>query len=115
MKLNFYQQLNEIENIISMFIFNDILLGGDFHYDSSRMSRFCRIISEFISKNDLVSLWSKFQCDFTYQHVNLTSLSTIDHFFVTSDFLVNCIDAAPIQLADSRSNHSPIMLKIQFP
>ena len=66
-------------------------------------------------KNDLVSVWEKFPADFTYQHTDLTSFSTIDHFYVTRKFLDNCLDAAPIHDGSNRSNHSPIMLKIRVP
>ena len=107
--------LATIEKIISDTQFNDILLGGDMNYDEGRNTGFCRVINEFLSKNDLVSIWSKFPCDFTYQHLNLTSFSTIDHFFVTESFLENCVDAAPMHFAENRSNHSPIMLKIKLP
>ena len=107
--------LNEIERIVSISSFHDVLLGGDWNFDKSRTSRFCRIISDFLSRNNLLSVWDKFQCDFTYQHTNLTSFSTIDHFFVTNNFLENCLDAAPIHLGDNRSNHSPIMVKLKLP
>ena len=42
-------------------------------------------------------------------------MSTIDHFFVNSRLLENCVSAAPIQLGDNPSNHSPIMLQIEIP
>ena len=42
-------------------------------------------------------------------------MSTIDHFFVNSRLLENCVSAAPIKLGDNPSNHSPIMLQIEIP
>ena len=108
--------LNAIDNIISNTSFHDILFGGDINHDESRNTRFSRIVSEFMDKHELRTVWSKFGADFTYQHTNLTSFSTIDHFYVTENFLNNCcVDAAPIHLGDNRSNHSPIMLKIKVP
>ena len=109
------ETLEAIENIFDNTDFHDVLLGGDFNYDKSRNSRFVRIMDNFLEKHGLVSIWTKFDVDFTFQHLNLTSFSTIDHFFVTENFLVNCVDAAPIHLGDNRSNHSPIMIKIRLP
>ena len=83
--------------------------------DTSRNTRFVRILKNYFMKNDLVSVWEKFPADFTYQHTDLTSFSTIDHFYVTRKFLDNCLDAAPIHDGSNRSNHSPIMLKIRVP
>ena len=107
--------LAEIEKIIEKTKFHDVICGGDYNYDQNRTSRFCSIINEFLEKHGLVSVWSKFPADFTYQHNNLISFSTIDHFFVTERFLDNCVDASPIHLGDNRSNHSPIMLKVKLP
>ena len=114
-KSEILETLNEIELILSTSVFNDVLLGGDWNYDHRRNTRFCRIFDEFLDKNDLVSIWTKFPADFTYRHTDLKSISLIDHFFVTKSFLSNCLDAAPIHLGDNRSPHSPIMLKIKIP
>ena len=107
--------LSDIDGIINNNNFSELLLGGDFNYDRSRSTRFCSLVSDFLVKHGLVSCWEKFNANYTYQHTNLSSFSTIDHFFVSEHFLNNCIDAAPIHLGDNRSNHSPIVLKIQLP
>ena len=107
--------LKDLENIIETSKVNNIIVGGDWNYDDSRTSRFCRIVNDFLEKHELVSVWDKFGADYTYQHNNLTSFSTIDHFFVNQHFLENCVDAAPIHLVDNRSNHSPIMIKVKIP
>lgn len=109
------QTLSDIEVIIESNKFNEVLVGGDMNYDISRSSVFCKLVSDFISKFGLVSVWEKFPADFTHQHTNLTSFSTIDHWFVSEHFLVNCLDAAPVHLGDNKSNHSPIMLKLNLP
>ena len=109
------EALAEIDKIIHTSKFHDIICGGDFNYDQNRASRFCSVVNEFLDKHGLVSVWSKFPADFTYQHHNLISFSTIDHFFVTERFLDHCVDASPINLGDNRSNHSPIILKIRLP
>ena len=105
----------EIESIIATSVFNDILLGGDWNYDPRRNTRFCRFLSDFFDKNNLRSIWTKFHADYSYRHTDLKSLSLIDHFFVTKEFLDKCVDAAPLHLGDNRSSHSPIMLRINIP
>merc|ERR1712079_548353 len=49
----------EIENIIENSNFNDIIISGDFNYESTRHSRHVRIIEDFLAKYDLTSVWSK--------------------------------------------------------
>ena len=69
-----------------------------------------------VTKRQRHQSWSKYLADFTYEHTDLRSFSTIDHFFTTERFLAeNVLDAAPLHLHDCRSNHSPIMIKIKIP
>ena len=79
------------------------------------VSKKVNIFHRIEPKHDLVSVWEGFDVDYTYQHYNYTSLSTLDHFFVTERFLSNCISAAPLHFPDNKSGHSPIMLKISVP
>ena len=109
------ETLQEIENIFSTAKFHDMILAGDLNMDSSRQTKYVKILSEFFMKHDLLSVWTKFPADFTYQHNTLTSFSTIDHFMVTEQFLQNCVSAAPVHRGDNRSNHSPILLQINVP
>ena len=109
------ETLADIESIIFNSVFDDIIIGGDWNFDPRRNTRFCRILKEFFDKNELKSIWTKFPTEFTYRHTDLKSISLIDHFFVNESFLERCIDAAPLHLGDNRSNHSPIMLKVDIP
>ena len=43
--------LEVIENIISSSNYNDALLCGDWNWDASRNTRFCRIIEDFLRKH----------------------------------------------------------------
>ena len=90
-------------------------LFGMLAFHAERNTKYVRLMKEFFMKHDLVSVWEKFDVDYTYQHNNYTSLSTLDHFFVTERFLSNCISAAPLHFPDNKSGHSPIMLKISVP
>ena len=85
-------------------VFDDIIIDGDWNFDPGRNTRFCKIVREFFDRNDFQSIWTKFPAEFIYQHTDLKSFS-----------FVRCVDAAPIHLVDNRSNHSPIMLKIDIP
>ena len=108
--------LDELEIIFRTSTFDDVICGGDWNYHADRNTRFTRIIDNFLAKNNLVSAWSKFSVDFTYQHTDLQSFSTIDHFFTTERFLAeNMVSAAPVHWGDCRSNHEPIMVKIRIP
>ena len=108
--------LDDLENIFETSTFDDVICGGDWNHDEGRNTRFTRIIDNFLAKNNLVSAWSKYLADFTYQHTDLKSFSTIDHFFTTERFLAeNVVSAAPVHWGDCRSNHEPIMMKIRIP
>ena len=107
--------LDEVESIIENAKFHDLIWGGDFNYQSNRNTRYVRIMDEFFNKYGLVSIWTKFDADYTYEHNTHSSWSTIDHFMVTQHCLENCIDAAPLHFGHNRSGHSPIMLKFRVP
>ena len=107
--------LEEIEDIIANNNYNDACFGGDWNYDANRNTRFCRIFEEFLMKHELVSAWSKFDCSYTYQHNDMNSFSTIDHFFCTEHFLERMVMGGPIHLPDNLSNHDPIMIKLKLP
>merc|ERR1711994_123001 len=93
--------LDDLENIFETSTFDDVICGGDWNHDEGRNTRFTRIIDNFLAKNNLVSAWTKYLADFTYQHTDLKSFSTIDHFFVTERFLAeNVVSAAPVHWGD---------------
>ena len=94
-----------------------VVLLGDLNCDFNRDSFFVNHIKEFISENNLQSVWSKFDCDFSYNHtrniqgVDTTCFSVIDHFCVSKHFINDCIAAFPVHSQDNLSNHVPIYLK----
>ena len=107
--------LGEIENILDINDYDDCILGGDFNCDMGRNSGFVNIVKQFLNKTCLVSVWEKFDIDFTHIHTDMRSLSTIDHFFVNQRLLDMIQDAGPLHLGDNLSRHSPIMMKIKLP
>lgn len=94
-----------------------IVLLGDLNADFSRDTEFVTLLRNFILDNNLGTLWSKFECDFTYNFTRLvngvqrTFFSKIDHFCVSSDLLPSCIEAMPLHFVDNLSNHEPIFMK----
>ena len=97
-----------------------VIVMGDLNCDLSRDTNFVRTVKHFLDTNNLVSVWTLFNCDFTYSQsrevngVLLTSFSAIDHFLVSSEDLVNCVDAEPLHHASNMSNHDPIFLKFKL-
>ena len=95
-----------------------VVLMGDMNSDLSRDTSHVRTIKHFLQENNLLSLWSKFECPFTYYHERvmngqtIISKSGIDRFCVNSDILDSCFDAMPLSLAENLSNHSPIFMKL---
>ena len=65
-------------------------------------------------------VWNFFPCDFTYcqsqrrNNQDQIYYSTLDHFIVSENLLDQCVDAAPIHIADNLSNHEPIYLKLRL-
>ena len=98
-----------------------IVLLGDLNCDFNRNTVFVNYFVNYVFEHNLQRVWSKFNCDFTYCHtsnidgVERSSLSTIDHFFVSQDLLKDCVDAFPIHSQDNLSNHSPIYMKFYCP
>ena len=72
------------------------------------------MLSSFLERIGLVSVWDKFPIDFTHIHTDLKSTSILDNFFVSKKLLDLITDAGPVHLGDNRSCHSPVMMKIKL-
>ena len=114
--------LNAIQDI--HFIFNlydestNFILMGDFNCQLSRNNRFVQIVKNFMEGLNLVTLWDKFPCDFTYIHHVPTNegrypTSTIDHIMVQENFVDKCLEACVLHLGENLSSHEIIFLKLQ--
>ena len=91
---------------------------GDFNCQLSRNNRFVQIVKNFMEGLNLVTLWDKFPCDFTYIHHVPTNegrypTSTIDHIMVQENFVDKCLEACVLHLGENLSSHEIIFLKIQ--
>lgn len=97
-----------------------IILMGDLNTDFSRTTPYVQIVKHFFLENDLVTVWSKFDCAFTFYHERfaggrtVVSKSKIDHFGVKSEDINLCVEAAPLHLAENFSCHEPIFLKMRY-
>ena len=97
-----------------------VVLMGDLNFDTSRNSQFAQIVKNFLHENSLLTVWSKFDCNFTYyqervvRERTVVSKSTIDHFCISSNSLDNATVAMPLHLAANLSKHAPIYLKLNF-
>ena len=95
-----------------------IVLMGDLNSDLARDTPYVRIVRNFLHENNLISLWTKFECEFTYYHERVTrgrtivSKSKIDHFCVNSDSINSCSHAMPLHFGENTSNHSPIYMRL---
>ena len=104
--------VNSVENNFT------ILLMGDLNSDMSRNSTFVDIVKNFCTELDVESVWSVHPCDFTYYQERsqgnrtIVSQSVIDHFCISSHNLNLCVEASPLHIADNRSFHDPIYLKL---
>lgn len=99
-------------------ISDNLVLLGDLNTDLGRNSRFVNIVKSFIEENNLIPIWTKFSCDFTYSQNQIrngrsrTTFSTIDHFIVNENLLNSCVEGCPLHIAENMSNHEIIFLKI---
>ena len=97
-----------------------VFVIGDLNCDFARNTNFVQIVNDFVTENNFATAWSRFNCDFTYsqtREVNnrlTTYFSTIDHFILPSNELINCVHAAPFHSHTSLSNHVPILLKMKY-
>ena len=104
---------NELEAILDKGGYDGCLCGGDWNYDARRNSGFVKSMTNFLERVGLVSVWEKFEVDFTYMHTDHKSTSILDNYFVNEALLPYVVDAGPMHLGDNPSGHSPILLSLK--
>ena len=108
--------LSEVENIVTNTSHTDIVWGSDLNWDMTRNSRFSQIVSGFMEKLNLVSLWNHHRIDHTYQQLcknDRVSQSTIDHFVISPRLLPLIVDCGVVHRGDNMSFHSPIWVRLR--
>ena len=109
--------LQDIQYVFNLY--NDsvnFILLGDFNCDFSRNTHFVQTINNFMEGLNLITIWDKFSCDFTYTHPlpnGRCSFSTIDHILVKEEFVDSCIDGSVLHLGENLSRHEILYLKIK--
>ena len=110
--------LQDLRYILNSNDTENFVILGDINSDFSRNTRFVNIVRQFMEENQLMTLWEKFDCDFTniqpLQNARF-SFSTIDHFLIKRQCLDNYIDACVLHLGENLSNHEIIYLKMTCP
>ena len=97
----------------------NVCILGDLNFEVNRNTAYANLVKTFLLENNLVTVWSKFECDFTQCQTRLVRgrersyFSTIDHFCVKPNFLEYCVEATPLHIVDNTSNHEPIYLKFK--
>ena len=70
---------------------------------------------EAVSESNLVITWDKFQVDFThtYEREGNTFVSTVDHFLLDEQMIMNVKDAGVIHHPENVSDHDPIYCNLK--
>ena len=79
--------LAEIELTVVSEGVGSVLIGGDINYDDTKTTQHATIIKSWLIKMDLIPVWNNHPIDFTHHHIDYSSVSILDHFFMTSDLL----------------------------
>ena len=117
--LNFDEQellvvQEELRRILDQGGYDGCICAGDWNYDARRKSGFARSMATFLEDVGLISIWEKFDVDFTYMHTDHKSTSILDNFYVNESLLPFIEDAQPVHLGDNPSGHSPIVLTLKI-
>ena len=80
--------LSEIQTIMNTADYDDVIFSADMNWHKGRNTGFADMVERFVETSGLVSVWDHFECDFTHMHVDLKSVSTIDHFLVNRSCLL---------------------------
>ena len=110
------ETLEAINSTIDDNEFDTLVWTGDINADFSRNSGHVRAVDNYVSENNLIKAWNKFEVDFTCTHETngMTSISTIDHFFYNDAGNDVVEDAGVINLLDNTSDHCPIYCIVNF-
>ena len=106
--------LVETKNIIQVHNCETVLLAGDFNYDPSRNNDRVRRMETFLEELLLKSCWSKFDVDFTHEHIinGRSYTSTLDHFLYNQKLSNAITNVCTIHHPSNTSDHCPILCQI---
>lgn len=104
----------EVETILTMATYSEVVWAGDMNWDMQRNSAFSRAMKDFVQRMGLLSLWSLHPIDFSHIHTDNKSVSTVDHFFISPGLVPLVSDCGVIHRGDNLSRHSPIWLRLDL-
>lgn len=106
--------LASIENEITTFNNNKIIIGGDWNYDLNfpDLYKMHNVVCDFMFNINarFIQVCNKFDCH-TYMSTS-GACSDIDHFLVSSDILQDCSDVTIFEYGSNLSDHNPIIFAI---
>ena len=108
--------LGEISNLINSTKFDSFHLVGDLNCEFLRNSSHVETIKEFMSRNNMYSLWRDYQVDFTHTFQKEDGncfMNTLDHILTLSKLSIDVVDAGVIHHIDNMSDHEPIYAVIK--
>ena len=108
--------LTEVDNIITNTVHDDIVWGSDLNWDMARNTQFAQIVSRFMERFSLTSLWSQHGVHHTFEQIcrnGRVSHSTVDHFVLSPRLLPLVLECGVIHRGDNLSVHSPIWVKLR--
>ena len=109
--------LASISYVIEQHSCDDVIITGDMNIDFNRRNGHGERFKRFLCEEGLVSLWTKFDVDFTHEFEieDQTFTCTIDHIVCNEDLAGTVIDAGVIHMAENTSDHSPIHCVMDIP
>ena len=112
------EELNEllisISELIDITDTSDVIIGGDLNVDLGRSSKATDCVTTWLLDNELTSIWSTVDIDYTHHNLNWNGTSKIYHFLLSSSLLPLVTSARVQHLHREFSRHDPILLSIDL-
>ena len=104
------ESLSIIKNSIERAGCEAVVWAGDINADFLRATNYTDRVQETVDELNLFKSWDEYDVDFTSVHetANTTSVSKIDHFFMSRSLKEQVEDAGVIHHSNNKSDHCPV-------
>ena len=104
------ETLSIIKNSIERAGCEAVVWAGDINADFLRATNHTDRVQETVDELNLFKSWDEYDVDFTSVHetANTTSVSKIDHFFMSRSLKEQVEDAGVIHHSNNKSDHCPV-------
>jgi hypothetical protein len=104
------ETLSVIRNIINNTDCSGVIWTGDINADFARNTQHTNLVREILEELGLTVTWDVFPTDFSCVHEmeGQTSVSLVDHFFISESIIHLMIEAGSIHHPDNSSDHCPV-------